>query len=416
MKVLVSENNLTNIANAIRGKNGTTTTYKPSEMAAAITAISGGGEPTIESLNITSNGTYTAPEGIDGYSPVTVNVPQDGSPPESAFVISGVCSQRFQYNMWNWFIEQYSNKITTENIGAANGMFTGSDQLYKIPFELNFDPNSEIGLNTFFQNCSQLIEIPKFNNCKVTQFSYFMAGCNNVRELPVNFWDGFNWNFLDNTTLSWLGGSTNMFNGCSALRKIPTDYTFHMNKSMSYSNSYFYNGFFNCHCLDELTDLAIPYTATWTSNAFYETISNNYRLKSFTFYMPDGQPYVKNWKNQTISFHRTGYSSSKPLILNYNSGITADKEVTDDTTYQELKNDPDWFTINKAYSRYNHDSAVATINSLPDTSAYLASAGGTNTIKFEGTSGSATDGGAINTLTEAEIAVATAKGWTVSLV
>ena len=42
-KVLVNENNLTNIANAIRGKNGSTNTYKPSEMAAAITAISGGG-------------------------------------------------------------------------------------------------------------------------------------------------------------------------------------------------------------------------------------------------------------------------------------------------------------------------------------------------------------------------------------
>ena len=53
---------------------------------------------------------------------------------------------------------------------------------------------------------------------------------------------------------------------------------------------------------------------------------------------------------------------------------------------------------------------------MPDTSAYLAANGGTNTIKFKGESGSATDGGAINTLTAEEIAVATAKGWTVSLV
>ena len=81
-----------------------------------------------------------------------------------------------------------------------------------------------------------------------------------------------------------------------------------------------------------------------------------------------------------------------------------------------LKNDPDWFTCNVAYSRYNHDSAVATINSLPDTSAYLATAGGTNTIKFKGAAGEKTDGGAINTLTAEEIAVAAAKGWTVTLV
>lgn len=34
----------------------------------------GGGEPTIESLSVTENGTYTAPSGVDGYSPITVNV------------------------------------------------------------------------------------------------------------------------------------------------------------------------------------------------------------------------------------------------------------------------------------------------------------------------------------------------------
>ena len=78
-KVLVNESSLTGIANAIRGKNGSTDTYKPSEMAAAITAISGGVEPTIEALSITANGTYTAPDGVDGYSPVTVNVTQSGA-------------------------------------------------------------------------------------------------------------------------------------------------------------------------------------------------------------------------------------------------------------------------------------------------------------------------------------------------
>ena len=111
-----------------------------------------------------------------------------------------------------------------------------------------------------------------------------------------------------------------------------------------------------------------------------------------------------------------GWSRAKYIILDYNNGITSNKQVKDASTYEALKNDPDWFTENIAYSRYNHDSAVATINSLPDTSAYLASVGGTNTIKFQGSSGTNTDGGAINTLTSSEIAVATAKGWTVTLV
>ena len=40
-KVLVSEKNLTNIANAIK-KNGEATTYKPNEMAGAIQNAEGG--------------------------------------------------------------------------------------------------------------------------------------------------------------------------------------------------------------------------------------------------------------------------------------------------------------------------------------------------------------------------------------
>ena len=41
--VTIDDSCFTNIANAIRGKNGETTTYKPNEMAAAISAISSGG-------------------------------------------------------------------------------------------------------------------------------------------------------------------------------------------------------------------------------------------------------------------------------------------------------------------------------------------------------------------------------------
>lgn len=52
---------------------------------------SGGGEvvePIIEALEITENGTYTAPDGVDGYSPITVNVPTGGGDDVAGAVVS----------------------------------------------------------------------------------------------------------------------------------------------------------------------------------------------------------------------------------------------------------------------------------------------------------------------------------------
>ena len=44
-------------------------------------------EPVIEPLEVTENGTYTAPDGVDGYSPVVVNVPTGGGGGGGASVI-----------------------------------------------------------------------------------------------------------------------------------------------------------------------------------------------------------------------------------------------------------------------------------------------------------------------------------------
>lgn len=72
--VLVNESSLEDIADAIRSKNGLTTKYKPSEMADAISAISGGGiTPTgTKTINITQNGTVT--EDVTQYANAQVNV------------------------------------------------------------------------------------------------------------------------------------------------------------------------------------------------------------------------------------------------------------------------------------------------------------------------------------------------------
>ena len=221
-----------------------------------------------------------------------------------------------------------------------------------------------------------------------------------------------------------------------------------INNEQSYSN-YSSEPYYNItgfNYIKELKNIPIPYrnTNAVSSNIRFFGYSSAYlpNTNSITFATNNGEPYKVNWKNQTIDLAKTiGYENGNfsSSYEKYAQGYWKQKNnVFYNTTdleqaklnYNKLKSQDNWFSwstksgtyegknvyYSLLFSRYNHDSAVETINSLPDTSEYLTSAGGTNTIKFKGIQGALTDGGAINTLTEAEIAVATEKGWTVSMV
>ena len=326
-------------------------------------------------------------------------------------VLTGDCTNACSGAMASAYINLFGNTVSTSGITNSTKMFLSS-KLTNIPFELNYG-NSNSTIDYTFNNCN-LESIPKMNNCSPYATRSLFQNCRYIREVPEDIDSWFNWSYIDSNNAD----RTYMFFECCSLRKMPPAGFFnHAFATAGYNESIYCYTFSVCYVLDEILDYPIPYSGTWTSNSFRTFLDNTERLKNFTFATLDGAPYVMNWKSQTMDLsYYVGYTSSTSHILNYNSGIAADKEVTDDATYQALKDDPDWFTTKVAYSRYNHDSAVATINSLPDTSAYLTANGGTNTIKFKGAAGELTDGGAINTLTEEEIAVATAKGWTVTLV
>ena len=382
-KVLTDNKHYTDIADAIRAKNGTDNTYKPSEMADAIEAITTGGSDV----------------GLDDFIP------------EEAFAISGDCGYRFSSAQWNWFLDMYGDKITTQNISVANHMFFQNSRLENIRFDFNFDyPHTNynyVASNYMFNGCWELTTCGKLINWYPQNTANMFQNCYKLRELP----EFVNPNFSRVQAYQY-SSNASMFLNCYSLRAVPQELLKEFyGMQTSISNCFLGNAFQNCYVLDEVIG-AVPKTGTLTTNIFSGTFSYCSRIKNIIFAMQDdGTPYSANWKSQNIDLSScVGYASRSKDILDYNSGITADKEVTDDATYQALKDDPDWFTLNMAYSRYNHDSAVATINSLPNVTA----SGGTNTIKFNGAAGSTTDGGAINTLTEEEIAVAAAKGWTVT--
>lgn len=383
--ILINEATLIAICDAIREKEGTSELIPVDDMASRITAIQGSG----------------------------------GELDEEYLILTRDCRYRFANGGWDWFIEKYGDRVTTYEVSNVERMFYYCGVEY-IPFDINCGAMelNGIRLDEMFADCRDLKEVPKINNIIPVHASRVFYRAENLRRIPDNFTENWDWSQIDKANVSYNNYSTNLFDSCYSLRSFPRDLIQHVNKGVGYSGSYFQSGFSSCYALDELVDLPIPYTLTWTSNAFSSTFKNCSRLKRITFETnADGTPLVKNWKSQTIDLSTsTGWVQNSIInyVTDYNSGITADKKVDDEVSYQALKDDPDWFTMQIEYSRYNHDSAVETINSLPDTSAYLASAGGTNTIKFRGAAGSATDGGAINTLTEEEIAVATAKGWTVT--
>lgn len=335
-----------------------------------------------------------------------------GELPEEAFVISGNCSYKFGFTSWNWFFDLYKDRITTINITNANSLFNNNAEIEFIPFDINLaSNNSQYSCAHIFAGMTKLKTAPYIKGT-VESINNCFYGCYGLKYIPEDWANHIDWSYINSYLYATCGS---IFYDCRSLRHIPASLLSSLWGTGTGANAVPYiNMCYGCYTLDELCGLAV-HQGTLTSNRSSSMLNYCYRLKNFTFATNgDGTCKTANWKSQTIDLSSDGYSYSSSYILDYNSDITADKEVKDDATYQALKDNPDWWTIKVEYSRYNHDSAVETINSLPDTSAYLATAGGTNTIKFKGAAGSATDGGAINTLTEEEIAVATAKGWTVT--
>lgn len=338
-----------------------------------------------------------------------------GSVEIEPIVLSGDCSYACSGPLSSRFIELFGDKITTNELTSIIHMFDRC-KATDIPFELNINNRTYHSCASLFEGANNLEVLPIMNNFYPSSMDHMFFGCSRLRTIPENVFNNWNYSRLHSYNYA---GIFQMFQACYSLRNIPESFLKNIySAGTSTSHTLLYSGFNYCCCLDEIRGINFNPNVNITSNVCSYTFNNCNRVKDIIFDCnEDGSSKIINAKQQTIDLTTyVGYANFVSDITGYNSGITADKRVSDDATYQALKDDPDWFSCDINYSRYNHDSAVRTINSLPDTSAYLATAGGTNTIKFKGQSGAKTDGGAINTLTEEEIAVATAKGWTVSLV
>ena len=336
------------------------------------------------------------------------------APTAEELAFTGNCDYAFYSRIFDWIINKYKNSITT-NIGQAKHMFEFT-KLSSIPITLNCADNQydNYAFSYMFQNAQKLQVAPNITGY-LRGVDGMFDGCLELHAIPE-----YNINF-DRQHADTSGRVSSIFSSCYKLRSIPTNFLKQLYNANSSSYNTCYNTMFNsCYYLDEIIGVPVS-PATLTSNCFQNTFYNCKRVKNIIFDTDNGNAKTANWKSQTIDLSQrggVGQSDSTNLATTGDDDgyrLTKATQITS-LNYDTLKDNPDSWATTTEYSRYNHDSAVATINSLPDTSAYLAENGGTNTIKFKGASGSATDGGAINTLTEEEIAVATAKGWVVSFI
>lgn len=348
---------------------------------------------------------------LDGYAALIDSIPTGGgSIPTEALTLTGSFTNRFAKNYWNWFIDNYGSQITTSGInGGLDCAFLSSSSLMEIPFIINGLATTEQSCSQTFYGCTALKSIGGMNNIQPNNLAYFFYGCSNLREIPTGY-DTWNFSILHSYTYAH---NNNMFQNCYSLRSIPKAFLQELYVIATIASYHFEQMFNACTSLNTIDGL-FPTTTKLTSNIFTSTFNNCSRIKDMLFATDNGTPYSRTWSNQTIDLSQyVGYvtPSYSVFITDYNSGITKSTKITDATTYASLKDNVDSWTNDINYSRYNHTSAVNTINSLPN-----CSAGSGNVIKFKSGSGALTDGGAVSTLTEAEIAVATAKGWTVTLV
>lgn len=160
-KVLISEENLINIANAIREKNGKTATYKPSEMASAIQNIFSGSSTTTKGIIINE---YDE----DGYA-TDVSVVGMTSIPDYYFATYS--------NAYTNFLNKYLKNVQLPNNLTSIGNFAfqwcRNLALTELPSGI-----TSIGVRVF-QDCISLIEMSCLGN--ITSIAnYVFYECTNL--------------------------------------------------------------------------------------------------------------------------------------------------------------------------------------------------------------------------------------------
>ena len=270
-------------------------------------------------------------------------------------------------------------------------------------------------LESAFSGCKNLTELPIFNTTPYTgaigNIRFLFSNCYSITQIPSGY--------LSNQAIALDKYASDTFSGvfwdCFKLEEM-NDGSF-----LQYGKDYS-NMFNTCCSLRKLEGIVLNNNRTMSSDEFISTFDNCAMLSSLVFNSPGDY----QMKDQEIDLTTCGYSTDKDgkyksKYSPYTFQLPFAKKVFNETSYQRLKDTADWWTADVAYSKYDRQSAIATINSLPDTKKYIDSQTSPfpskNIIKFKKGAGSAKgDLYNMSNLTDEEKDIAFSKGWTVELI
>jgi surface protein len=209
---------LTDVADAIREKEGSANAINPQDFSDRIKALSVGGGDT----PTPSRPTWTGHADAEGLRAI-------GWTEEDI--------QYYQENGVNWNAEDDQYHLVSEDNKALYGVLTADNiQTYKdrIVYLPKIDTSAKTSMYTMFYNCKSLVAIPHLDTSKVSNMSLMFSDCYSLVSIP----------HLDTSHVT---NMSNMFDNCYSLVSIPHLDTSHVTNMLGM--------FYSCRSLASIPHL-----------------------------------------------------------------------------------------------------------------------------------------------------------------
>ena len=414
---------LTTLGNTIRSKTGATANMSVAQMATAVDGMSSASVNinSLKQIDIGTGNNYSLNGAVGTYAFQKL---------VDEFSVANLSVKIMLQALWN---------SVNNSIVKVNDIFKDSSCMVLPPVTISIDTQNmidwtngaqtffPIGLPNFANGASVLTTIPivtkdlanhsTVNKIFICNLNSGFAGCNALQTATMsNMFSATEWttacrydlsqmfyNCINLHIIDFTGVSPYINNDATAAKSnVPMDSLYNM---LAYSTS----------SINKIIALPVDkIELDSNNNAFFRfcgmsnTDGRAPLMEGFTFATDNGTPITASWSGQIINMYQWGYGGCPD-----GTRMLQFKEITDYTSYESYKNDPDRWTQDYRYSLFNKPALEALIATLPDTSAVSDPASPTNQLILKSGAGSLTDGGSVSNISPATVSSAQARGWSI---